>query len=518
MAGLFGGLFGSKKAGEGASQEAAHHLGLTSKPGQLKVLTAEELLAPPARKSVLNNIRSLISLPDKHYDALIGELFRNYAAFVQQLPATQRHHHALPGGLLDHSLEIALMSLLIRRGFMLPIGAPPEVLSKKQDIWSYATLSSALLKNAGVSLIQQNIGLYDAQGRRTGSWAPIKESLAKHLFYDVSFLTDAPTSLGARMTPLIAQMLMPKQGLLWLHEDRLVFNHWLAVLSWDVAGAGILGQMVDRANKENILKHTPAATGQMAPTAQQQQAQARIPIPAALLAPPTPTSTPTTPIEATPLDEEEAEKKTLEQPEGVPAGEEDASFDDIRSRLAALLGGMEEGASAEEGEHAPGQTSSQEEESLVSFTDTEPLLSDDSVQHTEGEGKERMQQSSIPSDVGEFFVQWARQGLASGHIAYNQEKSHIHHVKEGIFLVFPGIFQLFCDEHPELEMQPTTVQKRFQRLKLHLKKRDENICSYASYETGKRVVLRGYLIEDPKVLFDSEKIPPINTRLELDFI
>lgn len=476
MASLFGSLFRGKKTEE--------RLGMTNKPGQLRALSAEELLETPSRKAILNNIRALMSLPDKHYDALIGQLFKNYALFVQQLPATQRHHHAMPGGLLDHSLEITLTALLIRRGFMLPIGSSPEVLARKQDIWSYATLTGALLKNVGVALVQQMIGLYDAHGKWLGHWSPIKESLGKHLFYDVSFVTDAPTSLGARMTPLIAQMLVPIQGILWLYEDKLVFNHWLAVLSWDVAGAGILGQMIDRANKENIQKHSPPSIAGPAPTPSPQPAQPRLTAPPPMIAPPES-------LEAA-IEEAPAEEK------------EDVSFDDIRGRLAALLGG--------DGEET-NQTSSQQDENLVSLDEVE-----EPTQGKEKQGKERMQASSVPSDLGDFFIQWARQGLASGHIACNREKSHVHRVQEGVFLAFPGLFQLFCDEHPDLEMQPTTVQKRFQRLKLHVKKREENICSYASYETGKRVVMRGYLIADPKVLFDAEKIPPINTKLELNVI
>ncbi len=77
-----------------------------SKNGIRLVFTAEKLLAPRHRQILLQEIQGFVSIPAKHYRALFETAIRNYASFVQELPASEIHHHSAPGGMLDHGLEV----------------------------------------------------------------------------------------------------------------------------------------------------------------------------------------------------------------------------------------------------------------------------------------------------------------------------------------------------------------------------------------------------------------------------
>lgn len=65
--------------------------------------------------------------------------------YVQQLPASEAHHHCDRGGLLAHGLEVALHALKLRRGHLLPQRADTEEIVAKRDIWTFAIFSAALL-------------------------------------------------------------------------------------------------------------------------------------------------------------------------------------------------------------------------------------------------------------------------------------------------------------------------------------------------------------------------------------
>lgn len=45
---------------------------------------------------------------------------------AQQLPASEYHHHASPGGLLDHMLELMAFAAKLRQRHLLPAGAARE--------------------------------------------------------------------------------------------------------------------------------------------------------------------------------------------------------------------------------------------------------------------------------------------------------------------------------------------------------------------------------------------------------
>ena len=94
--------------------------------GLLRPESPAALLAAPRRQSLLAQIWQRTAVSREQFGRLYQGPLERYAALVQQFPASEAHHHAYPGGMLDHGLEIVAIALKLRQAHLLPPGAPPE--------------------------------------------------------------------------------------------------------------------------------------------------------------------------------------------------------------------------------------------------------------------------------------------------------------------------------------------------------------------------------------------------------
>lgn len=94
--------------------------------GYLIPKPATELLSTPRRSKLVEHIWQRTSLSRAQFDTFYLDPIKRYAALVQELPASENHHHAHAGGMLDHGLEIIAFALKIRQSYLLPVGATPE--------------------------------------------------------------------------------------------------------------------------------------------------------------------------------------------------------------------------------------------------------------------------------------------------------------------------------------------------------------------------------------------------------
>jgi hypothetical protein len=110
----------------------------------------------------------------------------------------------------------------------------------------------------------------------------------------------------------------------------------------------------------------------------------------------------------------------------------------------------------------------------------------------------------------------------SRKLIINDAKALVHTVDGTAYLVSPGVFQRYAQEHPQaahLAKQDNLadwqwVQKRFEKLKLH-RKQDSGLNIWVCEVTGPRKSrrLHGYLLQDSRQLFD--EMPPDNPYLSL---
>ena len=117
---------------------------------------------------------------------------------------------------------------------------------------------------------------------------------------------------------------------------------------------------------------------------------------------------------------------------------------------------------------------------------------------------------------------WLRQGIQTHKLIINDAKALVHSVAGTTYLVSPGVFQRYAQEHLQIAAlaKPENlegwqwVQKRFEKLGLH-RKQASGLNIWTCEVTGPRKSrrLHGYLLVSPDTLF--QETPPDNPYLRL---
>jgi integrating conjugative element relaxase (TIGR03760 family) len=119
------------------------------------------LLATPRRQQLLAQIWQRTAVSRDQFARLYRAPLERYAALVQQFPASEAHHHAYPGGMLDHGLEIVAIALKLRQAHLLPVGAPPESHAADAEAWTAGIAYAALLHDIGKIAVDVHVEYAD---------------------------------------------------------------------------------------------------------------------------------------------------------------------------------------------------------------------------------------------------------------------------------------------------------------------------------------------------------------------
>ncbi|MGH8569504.1 MAG: MobH family relaxase, partial [Gammaproteobacteria bacterium] len=234
--------------------------------GRVPVRLPEELLAHPERLARLQAIEALTRVTPAHFEVLYRSALSNYAGYVQQLPASEAHHHAGLGGLLDHGLAAAVFALKLRRGHLLPPGAPTELIDAQADLWSYACFTAVLLHDIGKPAVDQVVTLFDKRGGELGPWDPWSGPMQAQT-YEARFVRNCNYQMHQHAAPLLARLIVPPEGFCWLASEREVLAAWLAVISGMPEDIGPLGQIVEEADRLSTAADLTGGLTRQTPTA-----------------------------------------------------------------------------------------------------------------------------------------------------------------------------------------------------------------------------------------------------------
>ncbi len=225
--------------------------------GLLPVQHARALLIK--HDATVARIHAMVGVPAKHWQLLYEGLFAAFAEYVQEIPARSTFDHVGSRTILRHALETVEVALKIRRGYVLPPGREPEAVANKQDVWTYAVVLAAWLRNTGEALLEQRVTLHDRVRRPMEVWIPWAGPMNQSggAFYRVDSCPSTATDLAQLGLPLLVAHVVPVDGLRWLaaHEDALVAC--LHTLGGFAPGASVIREIVSRTMHPSDAKSAP---------------------------------------------------------------------------------------------------------------------------------------------------------------------------------------------------------------------------------------------------------------------
>ena len=596
--------------------------------GLMRPESAASLLATPRRQKLLEHIWQRTSLSRKQFASLYRAPLERYAELVQAFPASEAHHHAYPGGMLDHGLEIVAYSLKLRQSHLLPIGASPEDQAAQAEAWTAAVAYAALLHDIGKVAVDLHVELADGS-----TWHPWHGPLRQP--YRFRYRDDREYRLHSAATGLLYQQLLDRDLLDWLSGYPSLWAPLLYVLAGQYEHAGVLGELVVQADRASVAQELGGDPAR-AMAAPKHSLQRKLVNGLRYLL-----------KEELKLNQPEASdgwltedalwlvSKTVSDKlrahllsqgvDGIPANntavfnvlQDHAMLQPTASgkaiwratitsesgwshaftllRLAPALiwepserpspfagtvtvdnaGEAEDGPrpSAPDAALLPGAAVATEKEPAASSrpdqsggshaippstqrNPADPLESMLAMFETTPEPEQSVEappegadDAAVPLDPpasapgpsaptaapaphdfasftgrpsGEHFMAWLKQAVQTRKLIINDAKALVHTVSDTVYLISPGVFQRYAQEHPTIgplakdaALQDWQwVQKRFEKLGLHRKQPSGlNIRTCEVMGPRKTRQVHGYLLEDPSHIFDA--VPPNNPYLSL---
>jgi len=227
--------------------------------GELAVLSFDSLVERTGTRHLIEALRAKLGFPEEIFGASVGSVIAAFGEFVQRLPASESHHHAEPGGLFAHTMEVVNFALDYRRGQILPKGAPTEAIGAQAHRWTYAVFVAALLHDVGKPIADLRVGLRRGTSA-SEQWSPLAGSMTAcgATSYRVEFATreSRQYELHRKLPILLLNRFVPAPILGWLSGDGALIRELFAYLAGEEAAKeGVLRQLVSRADAESVRRN-----------------------------------------------------------------------------------------------------------------------------------------------------------------------------------------------------------------------------------------------------------------------
>jgi integrating conjugative element relaxase (TIGR03760 family) len=221
----------------------------------LPVLSPEQLFAQCKLDYSLSELRTLTGLDTAIFDLIVRQPILDFAELVQLAPASESHHHAGPGGLLTHTLDVITLALKKRRGYQLPIAGSLTEIANQRHLWTYAVFVGCLLHDIGK--LSANTRLVPvAKDGTEKSWTPHSgpiTQLKNIKGYRIEF-RKTPYQYHAHLA-LTHWGLVPQYARTWLIEASNIMAELTAWLWGDKFESGTIGEIIESADRESTAKN-----------------------------------------------------------------------------------------------------------------------------------------------------------------------------------------------------------------------------------------------------------------------
>lgn len=214
---------------------------------RLPVMSAEQLIAYTGQYNRLRNIKRIVRIDDDTYQILYQDTLERFFELVQLMPASQAHHHAVPAGLMIHTLEVIEHALTLRQQYKLPQFAAQEVQEAERHVWTFAIFIAALLHDVGKRITMCRFILEN--GKELEPFTDVMKHAGAH--YRLAFVDTKYYAMHEEMGLAFAAYLLGPIGLNFLLPRLHIMEEILAYIHEDKNKEGIISHILKEADKKS---------------------------------------------------------------------------------------------------------------------------------------------------------------------------------------------------------------------------------------------------------------------------
>lgn len=229
------------------------------------VKTGHELLSTPERQIIIRQLKRLFSTTESGWADHYLYAIEKFCELVQELPASEIHHHSQPGGLIDHTLETLHSGVRIALGYVLPPNAEPEEIASATDRWRYGVFIAILSHDAGKVLTDIEV-VFRNTGESFQLWHPWFGNLPKGAEYSYRYRARVPNKTASKTMHEQAAMsflpkLLTKKAAAWLFEDMELVASVFGAVTHSGYTQNVIREIVRKADGSSVSANLGAETG-----------------------------------------------------------------------------------------------------------------------------------------------------------------------------------------------------------------------------------------------------------------
>jgi integrating conjugative element relaxase (TIGR03760 family) len=220
-----------------------------------QIYSADELLHQ--HKELVDTIYHHSHVPKIYFETLYLYSIERLAVWVQNLPASQNHHHSHDGGFLLHTLEVVEIAIKRRNTKMLPIGASVEKQNDKKDLWTFAVFAAALLHDIGKTVSDIDIMLYNDKQKQLGRWSPWfgdMSSVNEAAYYQYQYNQDRKYQQHSLLPLAFLNQFINPVAIDWMQKEQQLFTMLLMTLQGRNAEGAVIADIVKYSDSASSAK------------------------------------------------------------------------------------------------------------------------------------------------------------------------------------------------------------------------------------------------------------------------
>lgn len=246
-------------------QPANQTLDTNKKNKYLIAKSGHDILNIDHRINHIKNIKRLFSITETIWNDHYYFAIKEFAELVQEVPASEIHHHSNVGGLIDHTLEVLHAGIRISHGYVLPPNAEPEDIASSSDRWRFAALIAILAHDLGKVITDIEV-VYSLNGNEFEKWHPWYSNIPVGSKYTYRYKKrEGNIKLAKSLHEKAAMSLLPRlltrEAAQWLFEDTELLSQLFSTITHSTFGGQVIAEIVRTADCSSVAKDLGANTG-----------------------------------------------------------------------------------------------------------------------------------------------------------------------------------------------------------------------------------------------------------------